>query len=291
MGKWKAIFPIIAALVIAGVSSFLLYRWLQTQSVPKAGVNITATAVSVVTAKSDLIWGTKLTKDLITTIPFLKESIPAGSYSKLEDVDGRVLISALKANEPVLESKLAPKDINVGGVSAVLKNGKRAIAVAGDKVIGISGFIKPGNIVDVLVTITDPETKMETTKLVLEKVPVLATGTQIKETEKGEPSAVDVYTLEVTPEDAEKLALVSKEGKLQFALRNIMDTDTILTSGATIPETLTGLRKEEVRKPAAGIRKAAAKAASKPVVQKPPEHFIIVQEIRGDVVTEKKFSE
>jgi pilus assembly protein CpaB len=290
MGKWKAIFPIIAALVIAGVSSYLLYRWLQTQSVPKAGMNVTTTAVPVVAAKADLIWGTKLTKDMVTTIPFLKESIPAGSYSNPADVDGRVLITILKANEAVLESKLAPKDINVGGVSAVLKNGKRAIAVAGDKVIGISGFIKPGNIVDVLVTITDPVTKMETTKLVLEKVPVLATGTQIKETEKGEPSAVDVYTLEVTPEDAEKLALVSKEGKLQFALRNIMDTDTVLTSGATITETLTGLRKEEVKRPVTALGKAG-RAASSHAVQKPPEHFVIVQEIRGDVVTEKKFSE
>lgn len=290
MGKWKAIFPIIVALVIAGSSSYLLYRWLQTQSVPKEAMNITTTAVPVVAARADLMWGTKLTKDLVATIPFLKESLPAGYYSNQAEIEGRVLVAACKINEPITESKLAPKDISVGGVSAVLQNGKRAIAVAGDKVIGISGFIKPGNIVDVLVTITDPNTKMEITKLVLEKIPVLATGTQIKETEKGEPSAVDVYTLEVTPDDAEKLALVSKEGKLQFALRNIMDTDTVLTAGATITETLSGLRKVEARKTDAGMRRAA-RAASTPAGQKVPERFVVVQEIRGDVVTEKKFSE
>ena len=70
---------------------------------------------------------------------------------------GRVLISALKEMEPVLDSRLAPENVIAGGVSAVLKQGKRAIAVKGDKVIGISGFIQPGNRVDVLATLKDPK--------------------------------------------------------------------------------------------------------------------------------------
>ena len=124
--------------------------------------------------------------------------------------------------------------MTVGGVSAVIKPGMRAIAVKGDKVIGISGFIQPGNRVDVLVTLKDPKTKNETTKMVLSNVLVLATGTEVQEKQDGKPSPVDVYTLEVDPNQGEMLALAAAEGKLQFALRNMMDMETLLTKGATV---------------------------------------------------------
>jgi pilus assembly protein CpaB len=126
--------------------------------------------------------------------------------------------------------------------------GKRAVAVKGDKVIGISGFILPNNRVDVLVTMEDKKNKYEMTKIVLEKVLVLATGTQIEENDKGEPAPVDVYTLEVTPEEGEKLALAATRGRLQFALRNITDDETVLTKGATVQGTLSSYRPRVSRK-------------------------------------------
>ena len=100
-------------------------------------------------------------------------------------MEGRVLIVSLKQNEPILETKLAPTSVSTGGVSAVVTPGKRAISVKGDKVLGISGFIKPGNRVDVLVTLKHGK-KKETTKIVLENVLVLATGKEIQENDKGE---------------------------------------------------------------------------------------------------------
>ncbi len=116
------------------------------------------------------------------------------------------------------------------------------MAVKGDKVLGISGFINPGNRVDILVTMTDRKRKRETTKIVLENVHVLATGKEIQRNDKGDPSPVDVYTLEVTPEEGEKLALAASKGKLQFALRNVTDTETVLTRGATVDKTLASFR-------------------------------------------------
>jgi pilus assembly protein CpaB len=139
-----------------------------------------------------------------------------------------------------LETKLAPTSVSTGGVSAVVTPGKRAIAVKGDKVLGISGFIKPGNRVDVLVTLKHG--KQETTKIVLENVLVLATGKEIQENDKGNPSPVDVYTMEVTPEEGEKLTLAASKGKLQFALRNVTDAEIVLTKGATINKTLSSFR-------------------------------------------------
>jgi pilus assembly protein CpaB len=121
-----------------------------------------------------------------------------------------------------------------------VKPGKRALAVKGDKVIGISGFIKPGNRVDVLVTLKDPRTDEEMNKLVLQDILVLATGTEVAKEGRGEKGTapVDVYTLEVTPEEGEKLALAATEGKLQFALRNTTDGEKVYTKGASIPDAL-----------------------------------------------------
>jgi pilus assembly protein CpaB len=284
MGNWKAVVPLLLALVIAVSGSFLLYKWIQAKTMPKEAVEVKAKAVPVVVTKLDLAWGTKLNKDMLKTIPFLTESVPTGHFSDPALLEGRVLIAALTKNEPVIESRLAPKDVTAGGVSAVLKPGKRAIAVKGDKVIGISGFIKPGNLVDVLVTIKNPKTKKETTKLVLEKIPVLATGTQIQENEKGQQSPYDVYTLEVTPEEGEKLSLAASKGRLNFALRNIMDSETVLTKGATISETLSALRPVE-KKPVIVKKKGTKK---KVWVRK---RTFTVEQIRGDKVSEKKFSD
>ena len=106
-----------------------------------------------------------------------------------------------------------------------------------------------GNLVDVFVTVQNPDTKLDTTKLVLDKIPVLATGQEIKADGKKNASPVDVYTLEVTPEEGEKLALAATQGKLQFALRNITDSETVLTRGATIAATLRSLSNKTQRKP------------------------------------------
>ena len=241
MKRWRAILPIFLALVVALTASFFLYKWLQRQRAPKEVVKVVESeAVPVIVAAVDLPWGTKLNSEMIKRTPYLKESLPPGYFSDSDAMEGRVLIVSLKQNEPILETKLAPTSVSTGGVSAVVTPGKRAIAVKGDKVLGISGFIKPGNRVDVLVTLKHG--KKETTKIVLENVLVLATGKEIQENDKGNPSPVDVYTMEVTPEEGEKLTLAASKGKLQFALRNVTDAEIVLTKGATINKTLSSFR-------------------------------------------------
>lgn len=276
MRSWKALIPVALALVISIAGSGLLYKWLKNQTAPRQTVKVESEAVPVTVAAADLPWGTKIKAEMIKTIPFLKESLPAGYVEDTASIIGRVLIVPLKTNEPVTEHRLAPTSVTVGGVSAVIKPGKRAIAVKGDKVIGISGFILPGNRVDVLVTMTDPRTKSEVTKLVLENVPILATGTQIQENGKGEPAPVDVYTLEVAPEEGEKLALAATRGKLQFALRNITDGETVRTRGATIPQTL------------ASLSQASSKPASKKRKRWTPKKSVTVEVIKGNEVSRKK---
>ena len=265
MGRWKAVIPIALGLLIALVSSFFLHKWLKKQTAPHKVATIETGAVSVAVAAADLPLGTKLESkpEIIKTIPFVEENLPAGYFSDPDSLAGRVLISSLKKNEPILESKLAPDSVARGGVSAIIKPGKRALAVKGDKVIGISGFIHPYDRVDVLVTMTDPKTSQSVTKTILENLLVLATGTKIEQNEKGEPSPVDVYTLEVTPEESEKLALGAAEGRLQFALRSTLDNETVLTTGATVEKTLASFSPAKTVRPK--VKHAAKKKPKKPV--------------------------
>jgi pilus assembly protein CpaB len=233
----RTIVPIIAAVIIALVGSVVTYQWIKRQVAPERIVKVESEALPIAVAVVDLPWGTQLNDDKIKLIPFLEESVPSGHFTDLASLEGRVLISPMKKGEPILEYRLAPTSITTGGISAVLKSGKRALAVKGDKVIGLSGLIRPGNRVDVLSTLTDPRNKRKVTKIVLENILVLATGTEIQKSDKGE-SPVDVFTLEVTPEEGEKLALAATQGRLQFALRSPIDTENVITKGATIASTL-----------------------------------------------------
>ena len=274
MGKWKTIAPIIISIVIAVVGSVFIYKWINLKTAPKEVVKVESEAVPIAVAAMDLQWGTQLKSEMIKTAPFLKESLPEGYFTRTADLNNRVVIASIKKGEPVVEHRLAPISVKTGGVSAVLESGKRAVAVKGDKVIGISGFVNPGNRVDVLVTLRDPKTKLDKTKTVLENIPVLATGTQIQKNEKGEPAPVDVYTLEVTVEEAETLALAASQGKLQFALRNITDAKPVLTKGTTISQTLASLSTREPKKKA--IRK-----------WRPRSNSVTVEIIKGNEMKKK----
>lgn len=240
MNKWSGFLPITVALIIALGGSIFTYSWIKKQASLKQLPTGKADAVSIAVASQDLSWGTQIKKEDIQMVPFLKESLTPDYFTDASKLEGRVAISPIKLKEPILESRLAPDSITTGGIAAVVKPGKRALSVKGDKIIGISGFIKPGNRVDVLVTLTDPRDDEEINKLVLQDILVLATGTEVARDGKGtkDTAPVDVYTLEVTPEEGEKLALAATEGKLQFALRNATDGETVYTKGASIPDAL-----------------------------------------------------
>jgi pilus assembly protein CpaB len=285
MGRWRTVIPIVLAALIALIGSFLTYRWVKIQMAraPVQSGEVLETA-DIAVAKVDLPWGTKLSKEHFNEqfdrSPYLKKSLPAGAFENLDDLDGRVVIVPVKQQQPVLESSLAPVSVRTGGVSAILGPGKRALAVKGDKVIGLSGFILPGNRVDVFVTLTDPKNEEEVTKLVLQDIPVLATGTEMQENSKGEPMPVDVYTLEVTPDDGEKLSLAASKGQIQLALRNPMDTETVLTEGANATDTLNSFQK---------VVPARPKPVNKPVKRGEKPFTRSVEVIKGNVVSGETF--
>jgi len=277
--KQKPLFLFGIATVIALVIAVMTYGWVKQMAQSQTQARETQ---PVVVAAADLTWGTSLTGDMVKVVPYLKESLPAGYFSDVSGVSGRTIIYPVKAGEPVFESKLAPTTVSSGGVAALVTPKKRAMAVKVDKVVGVSGFVHPGNRVDVLVTLSKNERAQNPmTKIVLENILVLATGTELEKAGKQEkPQQVDVITLEVTPEEGEKLALAATEGKLQLALRNFTDTDNAQTRGTTIPGLLA----------AQSASQPAQKGASKAVrVQRTPSPSVTVELIRGSKVTETNF--
>jgi pilus assembly protein CpaB len=278
MDKWRPIIFLGIAVIIGLVVSVLTYNWLQEKGKEKKVTSSETKPVAV--AVSDLPWGTVFKEEMIKTAPFLSSSLPPGYFSDPSALKGRVLIFPIKANEPILESRLAPADIKTGGVAAIISPNKRAMAVKVDKVIGVSGFINPGNRVDVLVTLTASGTSLPITKTVLENMLVLATGTEVQEKEKGKAAMVDVITLEATPQEAEKMAHAASEGRLQLALRNSVDTQEVFTKGATTAALLSSYYSPTTEVKMAGERK------SKILEVKPK---VTVEVIKGNSVSTSTF--
>lgn len=304
MGKYKGFIFLGAAIIVALITSLLIYNTLQKRGKPEVA-SVETQPVAIATA--DLSWGTVLTNETIKVVPFLKSSLPEGCFSDPSSLVGRVLISQVKANEPIFESRLAPTSIKAGGVAAVISPKKRAIAVRVDRTIGVSGFIRPGNRVDVLVTLSTGKATQSITKTVLQNILVRTVGAEIERKGKEDkPYDVDVITLEVTPEEAENLALAATEGKLQLALRNYNDSEGVLTKGATIPTLLASYsevkeakpverkvverKKPEKEKAPAPIIEKVEKVVSAPAPEKPAQKSVfIVDLIKGSNVSEVKF--
>lgn len=222
----RALIQITVALVLAMVSGILIFMWTSRVTQQKTSAPAVAETVPVIVAKIDIKRGTKLEIDMLQTRQFTPDSRPSGAFSSAEEIEGRVLSTNVGGNEAVTASKLADPTIMGGGVSALIEPGKRAMSVKGNEVMGLSGFVRPGDRVDVIATMAQGRNDRAVTKLVLERVKVLATGTELTPPDKdGKTASVDVYTLEVTPREGERLALAATQGTLNFALRNEQDEE------------------------------------------------------------------
>lgn len=271
MTRIKVVVPIAIALVFAFAGALIAFNWAQSlKSDPGARkASVQGDVVKVAVASSQIPWGTKLSVDDIEMRAFLKKSLPEGFFTDKTALENRVSIIPLEAGDIILESRLASTDVTSGGISAIITPGNRAVAVKGDKVVGLAGLIKPHDRVDVLVTLDNDNGRQggdPVTKVVLENILVLAAGTQIQKGGKGKKgeaaeAPVDVYTLEVTPEEGERLALASHEGRLHFALRSALDSEIVLTKGATVRTTLASYRYHT----ASGAVKPSVRSSSFPV--------------------------
>ena len=190
----------------------------------------------IAVAAADIHAGTRLRADLLQLADWPADSAPHGAFDTMALLDGRITRAALLRGEPVQEARLAQPGAT-GGLSAMVSEGRRAMTVRVNDVVGVAGFALPGNFVDILVSTqeerqTAGERELAISKLVLERILVLAVA---QEASPGDtrPRVVNAVTLEVTPTQAEQLDLARSVGQLSLVLRNQVDQAPVRTSGAT----------------------------------------------------------
>ena len=188
----------------------------------------------VVVAARDLPPGTRLAAEHLMHADWPRGSAMNGHFSDMKAMESRVITVSVARGAPILEAKLAPPGTK-GGLSAVIAEGKRAMTVKVNEVVGVAGFALPGNLVDVVLNTQDiaaaPDQKTSAiSKIVLEQILVLATAQEAGRDET-KPKVVSAVTLEVTPEQAEKLDLGRSIGTLSLVLRNQIDRKSVTTPG------------------------------------------------------------
>jgi len=289
MTRQKTVIVVTAlAIVFAVVAAGLMYNYLQKQEQVKAG-----TYQSIVVAAMEIPIGSKITDTMIKTAPWPKESIPPGSATdpKVLTAAGRINIRNIPAGEPITEDKLAPTGgvAGAGFMTYVVPPGHRAVTVAVNEVAGVAGFITPGNKVDLVLTTPLPGSPNETiSKIVLQNVPVLATGQIAQEQKDGKPIVVPTVTLDLTPEDSENLVLAANKGPLQLLLRNYSDSAEVVGRGATIKKVLAGTQPPEQTKSSPTIVRVIRKAAARKAA--PAPNYYSVEVIKGKDRSTKQFS-
>jgi pilus assembly protein CpaB len=262
MRNKRLIIAVSAAIVFGLIAAVSVSRYLATAREYTKNLN------NVVVAKVDIPIGERIIAEQLAITQLPRSAAPDGTFAKIDEtLVGRVATQRIAAREPITENRLAPLG-SAAGLSSVIPEGYRAMNVRVDDVVGISGFIMPGTLVDVVVVIDPPdETKQKerVSKIVLQNIKVLANGANLdKPKNEKEAERVKTVTLQVTPEQAEKLALASSEGRLQLVMRNSIDQGDEVTKGATKKTLLDGERAQPVPEPGLDKEVKAAPRNSAP---------------------------
>lgn len=239
MRSKSIVFILVIALVLAVVATGMVTAYIK-KTADRAGEG--PHLVPVVVSANDLSFGHTLEEGDLKISMFPEESVPKGAISSVDSLIGQTNKVFLAQNEPILATKLSAIG---GGLSLMISPPLRGLSIKVDKVSGVSGFVLPGDRVDVIALIQTGNSRDALAKTILQNVEVLAAG---EKTEKqgNEPVTAQSVTLLVDNEGAEKLALAQTEGKLQLSLRNPNDTEILSeTDALTKKELLEGPKKEE----------------------------------------------
>jgi len=252
---------LVVAVFFGLIAAYGIYNFLSERQ--KTEDSLKASNQNIVVAAQDIPARTTfneetMKKGLIKTTPWPKTSIPVGAFSSQQQIVGKVNRVKVLANEPILESRLAGEG---AGLTVRLEAGKRALALRVDEIVGVSGFIVPDDRVDIILTTTPAGGNADTkiSKIVLQNKRVLSVA-QSTEQKDGKPQLARSITLEVTPEEAEKLSLASQEGQIVLALRGLGDDATTMTIGSNKRDLL-------------ALAAAPRKTAGGTVVAPPPDKY------------------
>ena len=284
MKNVKAIALLVLALVTGLAAAVYAASWVAQRG------NIAST--QVVVAAVDIELGSRINPQMLTTSTWPVESVPQDAFKDVKELQDRVVKAGVLRGEAIVDRKLAPVGTK-GGLSAVIAEGKRAMTVRVNDVIGVAGFALPGNYVDVMLNSQQERggrgDANQISLTVLEHVLVLAVAQEASRDET-KPKVVSAVTLELTLEDAEKLDLARSVGTLSLVLRNQLDKKMVATTGVTKAQLL-GMKQAPAPVvqaaavsvqpvPAAPIRRVVAKPATMSMAMSAPPP-VCVEVIRG----------
>jgi pilus assembly protein CpaB len=255
MNNKRALLMMALAIVLGLAAVVMASRWLLRQSPTSAN--------KIIVAAVDVNLGQRLAPEMLKPLDWPADNLPRGALRDASKLVGRVLKTSVLRDEPLSEAKLAPAG-TLGGLSALITEGKRAITVRVNDVVGVAGFALPGNFVDIIVNTQSAAGGNENaiSKIVLERILVLAVAQEVGRDET-KPRVVNAVTLEVTPAQAENIDLARSVGTLSLVLRNQVDPRPGVTGGAT----KTSLLGMAPVRPEPAVQVAAAPVAVKPPPQ------------------------
>jgi pilus assembly protein CpaB len=269
--------PLLAIALACGLlAGYLTLNLLRGQNLAVAAMP--AETTPVVVAAADLPPGSVLGPQDVEVVAWPTGSLPEEYATSVADVVGRGVLLPIMASEPLLRSKLADPGSG-GGLSITIPHGMRAVSIEVDEVVGVAGFVLPGTRVDVVATfpagVLDGVVGGTVSRVILQSVQVLAAGQRVDHDLAGKPLTVQVITLLVTPVEAERLALAANEGRLQLALRNTLDIDSVTTQGV---QTLSLIGSGRVR----AVEAAPQEPSATPIESNVPERPMhVVETYRG----------
>jgi pilus assembly protein CpaB len=226
---------LVAAVIFGFIAAAGSYSYLRQQNA--AAEAMKKALQQVVVAAKDVPAGTMidekaLADGLLKQVAWPKDSIPTGSFSSTDKLLGKAVNIKLVAGEPILASRVG----DAAGLPGRLTPGYRALAIKTDEVSGVSGFISPDDRVDVIATVNAPGGSNEKiSKIVLQDKRVLSVASNAEQKGSTGQTARSI-TLEVTPEEAERLSVAQFEGQMSLALRSARDEKKVTTAGSSARE-------------------------------------------------------
>ena len=225
----------ILALVFALLTGISIYIYLGTlKNTSKYETADVVVAVKTINAH------TSVTDDMITVKKLPAEAVNADAIRRKQDIIGKITNVQIETDEQILNGKLLKtgQNANINDLTAVIPKDKRAITIPVDDVAGISGFIKPGDFVDVLVILSvqlnGQNAAQPASFYLLQNIQVLASGSNLSASQKTQYSTV---TLAATPEQTLKLNYAATYGKIRLVLRSPADS----TVQNITPQTISGI--------------------------------------------------
>ena len=212
-------------------------------------------ANTIVVAAGKLEYGTTLTDENVSEVPWESSVVPEGTFKTKEDLlrDGeRAALSSMKKNEPILSSRITGPN-QPASLAALTEPGMRAVSVLVDEARGVAGFVRMGDRVDVIMTRSESKNEPNSfhADVLLQDVKVLATG-QIANDRQEHPTVVQTVTVEVSTEQAQKLILAESVGTLSLVLRR---------AGKAIPEAVRRITMADLAQPEPAATPAPSQVA------------------------------